>query len=173
MGGGRSGRGVGELMRQRIPPRLWRWAGACLLVTLLTLLLAAGLGGKGTLGLLSYSPADQTSVTAEARLQHAFEARRDDFWIEASGRVVRVLPDDLDGSRHQRIIVALDTGQTLLIAHNIDLAPRIESLEPGSHLGFRGEYVWNARGGVIHWTHHDPGGDRVGGWLEYRGRRYR
>ncbi|KAA0015376.1 DUF3465 domain-containing protein [Salinicola corii] len=121
----------------------------------------------------TYSASDHESGSAEERLQHAFETRRGAFWIEASGRVVRVLPDDLDGSRHQRIIVALDTGQTLLIAHNIDVAPRIESLEPGGQLRFRGEYVWNAQGGVIHWTHHDPGGDRAGGWLEYRGRRYR
>ncbi|MDH4572557.1 DUF3465 domain-containing protein [Salinicola acroporae] len=160
-------------MRQRITPRLRHWAVVGLLVALLILLLAAWFGGKGALGLSSHSPGDQASVTAEARLQHAFEARRDDFWVEASGRIVRVLPDDLDGSRHQRIIVALATGQTLLIAHNIDLAPRIESLEPGGRLGFRGEYVWNARGGVIHWTHHDPGGNSVGGWLEYQGRRYR
>lgn len=156
-------------MGQGITARSWRWAIVGLLLTVVVLLLAARFGEEGAIR----TTVDRGSVTAEERLQHAFEAQREGFWIEASGQVVRLLPDDLDGSRHQRIIVALDTGQTLLIAHNIDLAPRVESLEPGGHLRFRGEYVWNDRGGVIHWTHHDPGGDSLGGWLEYRGRRYR
>ncbi len=112
-------------------------------------------------------------ANAEETLSRAFDTRREAFWIEASGRVVRVLPDDREGSRHQRIIVALATGQTLLIAHNIDIAPRLKSLVPGDRLRFRGKYVWNAQGGVIHWTHHDPSGARVGGWLELDGRRYR
>ncbi len=117
------------------------------------------------------APSSQPS--AEVELQSAFEERRDDFWIEASGRVTRLLTDDLEGSRHQRLIVRLETGQTLLIAHNIDLAPRLEGIEVGDRLRFRGEYAWNPEGGVIHWTHRDPAGTRPGGWLEWNGRRYR
>ena len=36
----------------------------------------------------------------------------------------------------------------------------------------RGEYEWNARGGVVHWTDRDPSGRGPGGWLEHQGRRY-
>jgi hypothetical protein len=86
--------------------------------------------------------------------------------------VARVLPDDLDGARHQRFIVELASGQTLLIAHNIDIAPRIEGLAVGDSVRFKGEYVWNAKGGVVHWTHHDPQGGHVAGWLMHNGRRY-
>lgn len=111
--------------------------------------------------------------SAEATLQRAFDTHREGFWIEASGRIVRMLADDREGSRHQRLIVMLGTGQTLLIAHNTDIAPRIERIEAGDRLRFRGEYVWNAQGGVIHWTHHDPDGTEIGGWLEHQGRRYR
>lgn len=118
-----------------------------------------------------------SSSHPEERLQRALENQEEDFWIEASGQVIRLLPDDLEGSRHQRIIVALDSGQTLLIAHNIDIAPRLDAVSVGDRLRFRGEYVWNARGGVIHWTHRDPdgggAGDSAGGWLELRGKRYR
>lgn len=114
-----------------------------------------------------------SAVTAEARLQSAFDHHRDGFWIQASARVVKALPDDRKGSRHQRVIVELDSGQTLLVAHNIDLAPRLESISSGDTLRFRGKYAWNAQGGVIHWTHHDPSGERAGGWLEFEGRRYR
>jgi hypothetical protein len=83
-----------------------------------------------------------------------------------------VLSDDNDGSRHQRFILRLATGESLLVAHNIDLAPRVTGLQVGDTVSFNGEYEWNERGGVIHWTHHDPRGSHVGGWVEHNGRRY-
>lgn len=135
-------------------------------------------GGGGSSEPLSQTGARLSSdagaqASAEATLQRAFDTHREGFWVEASGRIVRMLADDREGSRHQRLIVMLGTGQTLLIAHNTDIAPRVERIEAGDRLRFRGEYVWNAQGGVIHWTHHDPGGTEIGGWLEHQGRRYR
>lgn len=92
--------------------------------------------------------------------------------VRGSGRVTRVLSDDNDGSRHQRFIVEVAPGRTVLIAHNIDLAPRVPSISVGDTVSFYGEYEWNDRGGVIHWTHHDPRGTHPGGWIEHKGRRY-
>ena len=89
-----------------------------------------------------------------------------------AGNVTRVLSDDNKGSRHQRFILELSSGQTLLIAHNIDLAPKIYSLQIGGFVKFCGEYESNSKGGVVHWTHHDPAMRHVGGWLEYNGQRY-
>ena len=86
--------------------------------------------------------------------------------------MTRVLADDNDGSRHQRFIMELPSGTTLLVAHNIDLAPRVAGLSVGDRVSFRGEYEPNDRGGVLHWTHHDPAGRHPGGWLEHGGRRY-
>jgi hypothetical protein len=83
-----------------------------------------------------------------------------------------MLADDNDGSRHQRFILEVAGGRTLLIAHNIDLAPRIAGLRAGDTVEFYGEYEWNDKGGVIHWTHHDPNGRHVDGWLKHRGRTY-
>ena len=92
--------------------------------------------------------------------------------VQGSGMVLRVLPDDNDGSRHQRFILELSSGRTLLIAHNIDLAPRISSLSSGDSVSFYGQYESNPQGGVIHWTHRDPQGRHTAGWLEHNGRRY-
>ena len=82
-----------------------------------------------------------------------------------------MLSDDNEGSRHQRFILRLSTGQTLLVAHNIDLAPRVP-LDEGDDITFYGQYEWSEKGGVIHWTHHDPDGRHEEGWLEHRGKRY-
>jgi len=109
---------------------------------------------------------------ADNSLSEAIDERRSGVQTEGSGTVIRILPDDNEGSRHQRFILRLDSGKTLLIAHNIDLAPRLANLEKGDMVAFSGEYEWNPEGGVIHWTHHDPQGRHVPGWLRHDGRIY-
>jgi hypothetical protein len=127
------------------------------------------------LGACQSAPAtNPTSATGDndERLARAFDQHESALQIEGSGTVVQLLSDDNDGSRHQRFIVELKTGQTLLIAHNIDLAPRIISLKAGDAVGFFGEYEWNAKGGTIHWTHRDPNGNHIAGWIKHEGRVY-
>jgi hypothetical protein len=94
--------------------------------------------------------------------------------VEVCGRgaIARLLKDDTQGSRHQRFIVRLSTGQTLLIAYNYDIAPRIDALKPGVAVEFEGEYEWNPQGGVVHWTHRDPAGRHRPGWIRYGGQQY-
>jgi hypothetical protein len=106
-------------------------------------------------------------------IARAFASGTSDIQVEGAGAVIRVLPDDLNGSRHQRFIVQLASGQTLLITHNIDVAPRIDGLYEGDSVRFNGEYVWNEKGGVIHWTHHDPRGTHVAGWVIHNGKTYK
>ncbi len=57
--------------------------------------------------------------------------RRPSRGLEVAGQgvVTRILADDRAGSPHQRFILRLPSGQTLLIAHNIALADRIPSLK--------------------------------------------
>jgi hypothetical protein len=105
-------------------------------------------------------------------ISSAYAAKASDIQVSSSGVVVKLLSDDNVGSRHQRFIIKLSSGQTVLIAHNIDLAPKITTLRTGDSIEFEGEYEWNSKGGVVHWTHHDPAGRHLGGWLKHNGRIY-
>jgi hypothetical protein len=107
-----------------------------------------------------------------SEIGQAFKTRTSNVQVEGEGIVNRILEDDLAGSRHERFIVRLASGQTVLIVHNIDIAPRVASLQTGDSVRFYGEYVWNAQGGMVHWTHHDPEGRHVAGWLKHNGRTY-
>ena len=109
----------------------------------------------------------------DGRIVRLYQEEHSGEVVEGIGTVERVLRDDHDGSRHQRFILRLSSGHTLLVSHNIDLAPRVTDLEEGDQILFRGQYEWNDRGGVLHWTHHDPGGRRQGGWLQHGGTTYR
>jgi len=111
-------------------------------------------------------------ANGDQALSAAYAVKSSDVQVGSSGVVVKLLPDDNIGSRHQRFILKLSNGQTILIAHNIDLAPKIETLRAGDSVEFYGEYVWNNKGGVVHWTHHDPAGRHQGGWLIHNGRKY-
>lgn len=123
------------------------------------------------------NPADAAILSAlsdssDAKLASAYKHRIGNIQIEGQGTVMKILPDDTDGSRHQRFIVRLNSGQTLLIAHNVDVAPRVLSLAIHDFVRFYGQYAWNEKGGVIHWTHKDPRGSHVAGWIEHNGHRY-
>lgn len=114
------------------------------------------------------------NVTADDvnEIESAYATQSSDLQVSSSGIVVKLLPDDNKGSRHQRFILKLSNNQTVLIAHNIDLAPKITSLRRGDVVEFNGEYEWNRKGGVVHWTHHDPAGRHQDGWLKYNGSIY-
>ena len=115
---------------------------------------------------------DAVLTAGEQAIIDAFNDRRSDVIVEASGVIERLLPDDTDGTPHQKFIVRLPSGHTVLISHNTALAPRIPFPDTGQPITFAGEYEWNRDGGVVHWTHHDPRGRHPGGWLEYQGKRY-
>ena len=115
-----------------------------------------------------HSPPSGSSAGSELAAS-AFRDHRSGIQIEGEGVVDKVLSDDEDGGRHQRFILRLDSGQTVLVAHNIDLAPRVSRLQSGDVVAFSGVYEWNDRGGVVHWTHRDPSGNHRAGWLKHNG----
>ena len=118
------------------------------------------------------APGHQAPQGNTTAVQKAYNNQQSDIQVRGVGVVTRLLPDDMEGSRHQRFILDLGQGHSLLIAHNIDLAPRLDNLRKGDRVEFHGEYEWNPKGGVVHWTHRDPAGRHTGGWLKHGGRTY-
>lgn len=106
-----------------------------------------------------------------ATIAQAFAGKVSGLAVSQSGTVTRVLADDTEGDRHQRFVLKLANAQTLLVAHNIDLAPRLPGVTVGKVVAFKGVYEWNAEGGVVHWTHLDPSGTHAPGWLWMDGQR--
>ena len=117
-------------------------------------------------------PGPRPGVAARATDDSAFTRGASGTMMTVRGRVERLLADDNDGSPHQRFIIRTDAGVTLLIAHNIDLAPRLTGLAAGDTIEAHGEYEWNDKGGLMHWTHKDPGGRHAAGYIEWQGRRF-
>lgn len=117
----------------------------------------------------------QSVADSQRELISLAKSQRSGQMVEFQARVVKLLNDDNDGARHQRFLLAVDFEpspvDSVLVAHNIDLAPRVP-VDEGSVIRIYGQYEWNDRGGVVHWTHHDPGGRHAEGWIELDGQRY-
>jgi hypothetical protein len=85
--------------------------------------------------------------------------------------VYKLLSDDLEGLQHERFLLKLTNGTTILVAHDTSYAPRVP-VQQGGIVRIRGEYIWNPKGGLIHWTHMSDSPFHEGGWIDYQGKRY-
>jgi hypothetical protein len=113
------------------------------------------------------------NVSGGQQVLNAYQDQLSNVIVEnVVGVVTRVLPDDIDGSRHQRFIMRVAGGHTVLVVHNIDLAARIEGLQIGDRVAVKGEYEWSEQGGLIHWTHRDPRSAHEDGWIDHSNLRY-
>lgn len=122
----------------------------------------------------SYLYRNSTAEVAGVKaVLEAFKNKQSNVIVsDVAGTVEALLPDDTEGDRHQRFIIRLSRNQTLLIVHNIDIAPRLNSLRKGDRISVKGEYEWNDRGGLIHWTHKDPRSTHEDGWIDFNNVRY-
>lgn len=127
-------------------------------------------GNSATENAAPESTALDNTTLENTTLAQAFLHKQSHVWLQGHGEVVKLLADDTQGARHQRFLLRVSAEQTLLFAHNIDLAPRAE-VNIGDQVQFKGEYIYNPKGGILHWTHHDPQG-REGGWIKHNGQTY-
>jgi hypothetical protein len=122
------------------------------------------------------SRANAPSIKNQAQVFTKIRTQRDNtharFWLETEGNVIKLLKDDTKGNPHQKFLIKLAPDITLLVAHNIALAKRVP-IQQGDTIKIRARYEWNNRGGVLHWTHHDPKGKQQGGWIYADGAYYK
>jgi len=147
------------------------------IVTIIVVLIAAYVGidlKQNNLNdkVVQTSIVEEATVDDQQKIMQAYQEQISNIQVQSKGEVKAILADDNGGSRHQKMILKLENGLTVLVAHNIDLAPRVEGLRKGEIVEFYGEYEYSPKGGVIHWTHHDPQGKHVDGWLKYQGKSY-
>ena len=123
---------------------------------------------------VSQAPLTSSEVaqSANTAIEQAFKQRKSNVEVEGKGEVVKILADDNSGLKHQKFLLKISPEQTLLFAHNLDLAARVEPLAVGDTIEFKGEYVYNPKGGIVHWTHKDPQGHHAAGWLKHNGKVY-
>lgn len=107
---------------------------------------------------------DQQAIQAQS--EHLVNAQ-----ITITARVKKLLRDDTRGLTHQKFLLELSNGTTVLVAHNTSMAPRVP-LNEGDVVTICGEYIWNRKGGLMHWTHKSDTPKHQGGWIDYAGRRY-
>ena len=135
-------------------------------------------GSKGSQGTNTESVSDEKVMSDEdisksdEIIAQAFDEQKSDIRVEGQGTVKALLKEDTKGNEHQKFILELDSGQTLMFAHNISISKKIEDLKGGDTIQFAGEYVYNDEGGLVHWTHKDPGGSHEAGWLIHNGTTY-
>ncbi len=109
-----------------------------------------------------------------ALIRQLFNQRMEsDTQVEAEGEVVHLLPDDTDEKPHQLFLVELSNGITIKISHNTAVSPYVP-LKKGDTIRFHGEYEYNSKGGVVHWTHLTQGtrNKHPHGWLLHKGVKY-
>jgi hypothetical protein len=113
---------------------------------------------------------------SNAAVYEAWQSGRSHVEVTASGSVARVLGERSGPSgMHEGFLLHLrgseGHGLTVRIEDNVDLTGPIP-LRAGDDVTVRGEYIYDSRGGLIHYTHRDPRGHHPGGFVRVNGRLY-
>jgi len=109
------------------------------------------------------------SDKAETQIDQLIKSRVSGKMVMLEAKVVKLLKDDLKGDKHQKMILK-SANNTLLLAHNIDIAPRVPA-KIGDTLLIKGQYEWNKKGGLLHWTHRSNS-SHPGGWIKHNNKKY-
>lgn len=111
------------------------------------------------------------STSPDAEAIRAQELQLVKVPLAVTAQVKKMLKYDDRGLPHEKFLLLLSNGSTILVAHNTKMAPYVP-IQEGDIVTVKGEYIWNAKGGLIHWTHHTDTPNHQGGYIEFKGKRY-
>jgi hypothetical protein len=99
----------------------------------------------------------------------AWRAGRSNVEVTAEGSIASILGNSGGPSgTHEGFLLHLrgasGHGLTVRVEDNVDLTGQVP-LSEGEDVEVRGEYVYDANGGVIHYTHRDPSGRHAAGFI--------
>lgn len=111
-----------------------------------------------------------------AAVYSAWSAHRSHLELTATGSVARDLGTRRGPSgNHEGFLVHLSGagghGLTIRVEANVDITGPIPIAE-GAPVRVRGEYIYDPRGGLVHWTHRDPRMRHEAGFVEIGGHTY-
>jgi hypothetical protein len=114
-----------------------------------------------------------TSNPDNSAIVQDFQGHRSNVEVTADGSVLTLFPDrqSSTGIHEQFILRLAGSDITVEVEHNISIGARVPLTE-GDRLIVHGEYIWNAKGGLIHFTHHDPQGKHEAGYIKDKGQTY-
>ncbi len=118
------------------------------------------------------SRVETTNASNDSALVNAVNSKRNVDFLEASGvTVIELLADDTQGLPHEKFIVRLSNGATVLCVFNLDMGQRIP-LKVGDIVDLGGQFKWTNVGALMHWLHADTQNRRPDGYVDLNGKRY-
>jgi len=123
------------------------------------------------------APSGQAGSDAgNAAVYQSWAQQRSKVEVTASGSVAKVLgtrrgPSGVHTGFLLHLRGAEGRGLTVRVEDNVDLTGQIP-IRAGDDVEVRGEYIYDPRGGLIHYTHRDPRGRHAGGYVRIGNRMY-
>jgi len=118
-----------------------------------------------------YNDGDKKSdslLQGAEHIEFLYQQQRGGVLVSSIGRIAKVLDNQQQPHKAQRVLIRLSSGRKLIIQHNIEQAAPLPELQIGEMLSFRGIYRWNGQGGMIVSTYQQSDAPKRSGWLEYQ-----
>jgi hypothetical protein len=116
---------------------------------------------------------DTKGTEGDKNLVQAVESNQRTKYVSGSGmKVIELMPDDTQGSPHQKFRVQLSNGRSIMIISNLDMCVHVP-VQVGDSVGAGGEFIPTGKAsGLLHWVHRDPKKQRPDGYIELNGQVY-
>jgi hypothetical protein len=120
----------------------------------------------------------QEIVNEKPVLYFSNDFKPEDINAVFQGTVVKILPDDLQGLKHQQFMFKISSGlhgeyngEVVIVAHNIEVAPYVP-VQNGIKAEIKGDFIPEENPKVLHWTHLDLTDIHPDGYIKVGGKIY-